>query len=94
MESCYADTQDYSACTVTKLGNTGLNLSAGATPASGQVAIAAAGTNTYTLTAKSKSLNTFTITKTSSGTLTHSCAVPSNNNEGGCQNVSGGAGTW
>src|SRR3954468_14089350 len=52
VESCYADTQDYSLCqTAAQLPNTGLSIGSGV----GQVAVtAASNAGTYTITAYSK----------------------------------------
>ena len=63
VESCFADTQDYTQCTRAQLGTTGLNVvAAGAVPANaGEVAVEASGSNTFTVTAKSKSGGTFSI---------------------------------
>ena len=81
VESCFADTQDYSACdTATDLGTTGLNIGTGA----GQVAVTASATDGYTITAVSKSTNTFMITKTAGGAATRTCTGTT----GGCKNNS------
>src|SRR5438105_9179283 len=51
VESCFADTQDYTTCqTAAQLGTTGLDIGAG----KGQVSVTAAGVNGYTITAVSK----------------------------------------
>src|SRR6476619_7158202 len=52
VESCFADTQDYTGCdTAAELGTTGLNIGTG----QGQVNITASATDGYTITAVSKS---------------------------------------
>ena len=89
VESCFADSQDYTACdATTELTNTGLKLVDG-TPAVGEVAVTAAAgpaatpPNTFTVTAKSKSGNTFSINRTATG-YTRSCTGTT----GGCKNSS------
>jgi type IV pilus assembly protein PilA len=64
VESCYADTQDYSAAACsTAVSDAGLSSS-----------FAATGSLGYTITASSKSGNTFTITKTASdGKVARTC---------------------
>jgi type IV pilus assembly protein PilA len=69
LESCYADAQTYTGCT---LAGSGLDVGTGA----GQVAtpVIETGGQGYAVTAKSKSGNTFTITKTAAtGIVTRSC---------------------
>src|SRR5690242_8376045 len=84
MESCYADSQDYTQCAAADLGNTGLNVVDGAPAANtDEVGIVASDVTTYTLTAASKSGNTFSIIKQSDGTLAHTCTVDSD--KGGCK---------
>jgi type IV pilus assembly protein PilA len=81
VESCFADTQDYTGCdTAAELGTTGLNIGTG----SGQVAVTASATDGYTITAVSKSANTFLITKTAGGPPTRTCTGTT----GGCKNGS------
>lgn len=85
VESCFADSQDYTACdTATELGSTGLDVVA-SPPGDGQVSVVPSGTKGYTITAKSKSGNTFSIVKdATTGLTTRSCdgtAAPS----GGCK---------
>ena len=81
VESCFADTQDYTSCdTAAELGTTGLNVGTG----SGQVAVTASATDGYTITAVSKSTNTFLITKTAGGPPTRTCT----GSGGGCKNLS------
>ncbi len=88
METCYANTQDYSTCTATEIKkeSSGLDISAGA-PASksGKIGIVATGTssNGYQLEGASKSGNAFTIKKDgTSGVLARTCETAEN---GGCQ---------
>jgi type IV pilus assembly protein PilA len=84
VESCYADTQDYTQCnTAAELsdGGTGNTLGLDYGAGQGQVSVTAAGTTTYAITATSRSGNTFTITKGASGTLVRTCAT---HNTGGC----------
>ena len=65
IESCYADTQDYSGCAVQ--ATHGQRRPAGRSPPT------ASATSDYTLTATSKSGNMFTITKDADGTVTRTC---------------------
>jgi type IV pilus assembly protein PilA len=102
VESCFAETQDYTACnTAAELGNTGLSVVDGATaPAAGSVGVTAAAAGTYTITATSKSspANYFAITKDANGVTTRSCgqtfgaAASSGTVSGGCK--SSPANTW
>jgi type IV pilus assembly protein PilA len=65
VESCFADTQDYSQCAANDgalLGNTGLDYGTG----SGQVSVTDSSTNGYTISAFSRSGKTWTMTKTAS----------------------------
>ena len=60
VESCFADTQDYTGCdTAAELGTTGLDIGTG----DGQVDVTASAAGTFTVTAHSKSGNTFNITR-------------------------------
>ena len=82
VESCFADTQDYTQCdTAAELGTTGLNIGT----SGGQVAVTASATDGYTITATSKSTNTFLITKTAGGPPTRTCT----GSGGGCK-----SGSW
>ena len=82
VESCFADTQDYTQCdTAAELGTTGLNVGTGG----GQVAVTASATDGYTITAVSKSTNTFLITKAAGGAPTRTCT----GSTGGCK-----GGSW
>jgi type IV pilus assembly protein PilA len=66
VESCYADTQDYTGCaTVAKLTGAGLTL----------VTAASGGTDSYSISATSKSGAIFTIAKaTGTGVVSRTCA--------------------
>jgi type IV pilus assembly protein PilA len=65
VESCYADTQDYSKCN-TAAADAGIT----------GVTFAMVGTDGYSVTSTSKSKNTFTITKASgTGVATRSCSA-------------------
>jgi type IV pilus assembly protein PilA len=93
VESCFADTQDYSAC----LTAAQLDVSASIIgPAEGQSTITASGTTGYSVVGMSKAKegatnHTFTIAKdATTGAITRSCNSPG---KGGCKNV-GGVGTW
>ena len=88
VESCFADTADYTKCPATTpdfaKANTGLTFQTAAPTAPGQVQLTvnAAG---YTVTAYSASTGTFSITK-ANGTITRACSKA---NTGGCK-----ASTW
>jgi type IV pilus assembly protein PilA len=70
VESCYADTQDYSTCaTTTALSSAGLKLVNAATGTA----------TTYSITASAKSGNTFTIQKAADGTISRTCVGCSGN---------------
>ena len=79
VESCYADSQDYTKCqTVSQLtqGNTvstGLPLVDGAPP-SGSVAVTATTTTGYTIQALSKSGVSYQIQKMNDGSIVRSCS--------------------
>jgi type IV pilus assembly protein PilA len=84
VESCFADTQDYTACnSAAELGTTGLDYGTGA----GQVEVSAAATGTFTVRAHSQSGNTFDISRASGGGYTRACTTAS---DGGCK----AGGTW
>ena len=94
VESCFAETQDYTTCqTAAQLGSTGLDVADGATaPAAGKVGVTAATTNGYTVTAASKSGNYFAITKNATtGVSSRSCGGTfaatgaSGSTDGGCK---------
>jgi len=79
VESCFADSQDYTLCqTAAQLGTTGLALGT----AQGQVSVTAATAAGYTITAVSKNAgHTFMITR-ASGVLSRTCGSPG---DGGCK---------
>jgi type IV pilus assembly protein PilA len=83
VESCFADSQDYSACGTANLTQTGLDLGTGV----GQVEAVPAGATGYTVTGHSKSGNNFMITRASTGVITRSCDTI---NVGGCK----AGGSW
>lgn len=79
IESCFADSQDYTTCdTAGELGQTGLTIGS----ADGNVEVTASGTDDYTIVGHSKSGNDFTITKTDGGAPTRSCTTAG---DGGCR---------
>src|SRR4051794_24807008 len=88
IESCYTDTQTYTACSGTQVTNTGLPLTNTYPPnaSSGSVATNA-GSSDYTIIAASKSGNYFTITKATTGTSQRTCSSGGN---GSCL----GSGSW
>jgi type IV pilus assembly protein PilA len=102
VESCFADTQDYTKCdTAAELPNTGLKITAtaNALPAKGEVNVTAAGTSTFTIVAKSGSdKNYFAINRTATG-LGRICgtAITAAGQSGTGDNNTGGsckAGSW
>ena len=86
VESCFADTQDYTLCdTIAEFGSTGLSTVDGAPAASsGNVGVASgATTSAFTVTAASKSGNTFNIVRASSGAgYARTCTTAG---DGGCK---------
>ena len=75
-ESCYATTQDYTACT-TVVADAGLP--------SASNTFTANGTSGYTIVSTSKSNNTYTIAKTNGGAPARTCQIPSGGTtKGGC----------
>jgi type IV pilus assembly protein PilA len=88
-ESCYAQTQDYTQCTASTIGTTGLDVvySTSTSPGAGKVGFNPTAANTYVITAQSKSGNTFTITKNSTGTTDRTCVGTAASN-GGCNGSS------
>ena len=81
VESCYADTQDYTACDPGDADfprQTGLDIGTGR----GQVTSAGNATG-FLITAVSRSGNQFTITR-NGATITRGCQAPDPNNRGGC----------
>jgi type IV pilus assembly protein PilA len=87
VESCFADTQDYTLCdSAAELGVTGLDVdAAGAAPAAGKVAVKASAVDSYTIEATSKSGNTFDIARANTGIITRTCVGAT----GGCK-----GGSW
>jgi type IV pilus assembly protein PilA len=82
VESCFADTQDYTGCdSAAELGTTGLAIGT----SNGQVNIVASAADSYVITGYSKSGNTFLITKTAGGAPTRTCT----GTPGGCK-----SGSW
>jgi type IV pilus assembly protein PilA len=80
VKSCYADTQDYSAC------DTGAELDANGSQAGigvdgDPVSITTGGADNFVITATSASGNTFTITEHPDGTSNRTCTTAG---EGGC----------
>jgi len=91
-ESCFAQTQDYTACTNSSVGATGLTVVYGAAgTAADTVYFDATAKESYIITAVSKSGNKFTITKTSGGAATRTCDGTAATN-GGCN--TGAAPPW
>jgi len=82
VESCFADTQDYTLCdTTAELGTTGLAIGS----AAGQVQVQNAGANGYEVVATSKNAShTFTIKRdnTANPPITRTCSAAS---DGGCK---------
>lgn len=88
VESCYAETQDYTLCnTSAQLDPTGLPVAFGVNSAaavpSEQVAVIATTATTYTIAAKSKSGQYFQIAKTTTSS-SRTCGTDAN--KGGCNN--------
>ena len=88
IESCYTDTQDYTACDQpgdAGMANTGLNFVNGAPAAAGEVGVVAGSTSAtadgYTIQAKSKSGKVFQLQKDANDVVTRTIA-------------SGGSGSW
>ena len=82
VESCFADTQDYTQCqTAGQLGTTGLNIGTGP----GQVNVTSSAADGYVITGYSKSGNTFIITKVGGGAVSRTCTGTT----GGCK-----GGSW
>jgi type IV pilus assembly protein PilA len=86
VESCYADTQDYTQCGNAALGNSGLTL--GNPPAKGQVGVTQTAAGTFTVTGHSQSDTTFSIARLASGGYGRSCTPVG----GGCKSSSATAG--
>jgi len=84
VESCFADTQDYTLCdTAAEFGTTGLTIGT----ADGEVSVTAAATGTFTVTGESKSGNVFRISRAAGGGYTRACDT---DGDGGCK----ADGTW
>jgi type IV pilus assembly protein PilA len=80
VESCFADTQDYTKAECETPAGTGLTVTAYGTgtadPADGAVAVRGASTTGYAVVAKSKSGNYFSIIRSSTdGTISHDCGT-------------------
>lgn len=92
VESCFAETQAYSACSSSAaLNPTGLQIGS----ADGQVQVTATSTDGYTIIAYSKSSNDFRIVKTSTGSV-RTCDAPPNGTFGEASDDGGGCndGSW
>ena len=90
VESCFADSQNYTACdTIAEVGSTGLSMVDGAPAASsGNVGVSAATSSSFTVESASKSGNAFQIVRSGSGAgYTRTCTVAA---DGGCK----AGGTW
>ena len=85
VESCFADTQDYTLCdSSAELGSTGLTYGTTA----GTVEVSAATTGSFTVTAHSQSGNTFNIVRSGTGSgYSRTCTTAA---DGGCRT----GGTW
>ena len=85
VESCFADTQDYTGCdSSAELGTTGLTYGT----AGGEVSVLTGATaSTFTVEGVSKSGNKFRITRTAGGGYTRACDTAG---DGGCKT----GGTW
>ena len=103
VESCFADTQDYTACeSSTQLGGTagvtGLNLLAYQAPlTSGGVEVQNSTQNTYVIQSLSASGNIFQISKAATGLITRDCGVGSvgaGRGNGGCRTVATNGNYW
>jgi type IV pilus assembly protein PilA len=89
VESCYATSQDYTACTTTQqdIADSGLKLGT----AKGEVNVSGQAADGYAVTATSQSGTTFTITKTAGKFVKpYTCSAAG---KGGCGG-SGTNGTW
>ncbi|HYH58716.1 MAG TPA: type II secretion system protein [Thermoleophilaceae bacterium] len=89
VQSCYAETQDYTECNTTALlDDNGAKPGVTIGPNDGEVSITAA-LDSYSVIGHSKSGNDFTIAVAADGTQTRTCTTPS---EGGCPST--GATNW
>ena len=87
VESCFAESQDYTKCQSADLTNTGLDIVAAPATAPGTVSVGSTGQNDFVVTAVSKSAgNTkFTITRTAGGPYVRGCTQAG---KGGCNSSS------
>ncbi len=79
VESCYADTIDYTKCTTALMEQTGLPIGSG----TGQVDVSVTDATSYTVTAKSKSGGSFMISRTATAPLSRTCSGGSKGCNGG-----------
>jgi type IV pilus assembly protein PilA len=89
VESCFADTQDYTKCNDADLGTTGLDLGSG----QGQVSVTGNATG-YVVTATSKNAgHTFLITRDNSASppIKRTCSNPG---DGGCKTADAAGNMW
>ena len=94
VESCYAETQDYTKCTTDQnLSDAGAKPGAALTSGTdaGKVKITASAADQYSIVGYSQSGNSFTIAKASNGTSTRSCTTAG---DGGCKKDAAGNGVW
>ena len=89
VESCFADSQDYTLCDSSgELGSTGLTYGT----AAGTVQVLSATSGGFVVQAQSQSGNTFSITRTGTGAgYTRDCSTRGN---GGCKSVAVGLNYW
>ena|SRR5947209_6084739 len=87
VESCYADSQDYTQCTA--LTGTGMSIGTN----KGQVNVTASSSSIYTITGYSKSGNTFSIVKQSDGSVKRTCNG-SAASSGGCHTTADSQGNF
>ena len=83
VESCFAETEDYTQC---ELGDPALEtpgMEIGVNP--GQTSITVTSPREYEIRATSDSENEFTLTKNPDGTLTRDCLVHPGDDRGGCR---------
>jgi type IV pilus assembly protein PilA len=91
VESCYADTQDYTKCaSASALTGSGLDYGTGV----GQVSVSATAANTFSATAKSKSNNTFTVVRGTDGVIKRTCVVGTGGESGGCKTADSQGNMW
>jgi type IV pilus assembly protein PilA len=92
VESCYVESQDYTACSAQSDLDGTPGVAWGNNP--GDVRVTAAAQDTYELTAMSRAASAganhrFVIQRNPDGTSTRTCKAGLSNNEGGCRNA-----TW